>query len=146
MQAQSHITFGNGSATVAPGVNGNGSPKVSVARRVINGRGIALLRGNKRARAVLAAQIADGAAILQPSVAQLSRLFGVSVTYIDRARKLTPETREDILSGLETRQARAAFRPPAPPAARTPVNDNVLDELVRALGPERVFAAIERVI
>src|SRR5262249_14029549 len=79
--------------------NGNGSAIAALRVRVLSGRGIAHRHPDKRRRAVLAAQLADGYAIVQLSIGQLAGLLGVSRTYIDRARKLTPETRREILSG-----------------------------------------------
>jgi hypothetical protein len=124
--------------------NGNGS--ASIARpRVVNGRGLGHLGPSKRKRAVLAAQVVDGVLILQPSVVQLARLFGVSSTYITRARRLTPETREDVLLDLNTVRARGAFLPPSAEAS-IPANDNELDMLVRKHGAERLWRAIERAL
>jgi hypothetical protein len=149
MQGQLHINGnGNKPSAVSPSVNGNGS---AIARpRVVLGRGVAHLGPDKRVRAVLAAQVADGAVILQPSVAQLARLYSVSVAYINRARKLSPTQRRAIL--LDSDSVPGVFRPTLHLVSPVPVNpapadvDEALVRMVRTFGPERVFRAIESVV
>jgi hypothetical protein len=128
-----NITNGNGSATAAP--------------RVLNGRGISHRHPDKRRRAVLAAELADGRAVVQLSIAQLVELLGVSRTYIEVARRLTPEKRRAILSGQDDTSFAALFDPQTPRlASPAPVNDDALVQLARSVGPERLFSAIERVL
>ena len=127
------ITNGNGGATAVP--------------RVLNGRGFARRHANKRQRAVLAAELADGRAVVQLSIAQLVELLGVSRTYIEIARRLTPERRRAILSGQDDTSFAALFDPQTPRlASPAPVNDDALVQLARSVGPERLFSAIERVL
>jgi hypothetical protein len=121
------ITNGNGSATAAP--------------RVLNGRGISHRHPDKRRRAVLAADLADGRAIVQLSTTQLVELLGVSRTYIEIARGLTPERRRAILSGQDSTSFRSLLSPPV-----APVHDDALVRLARSVGPERLFSAIEQVL
>jgi hypothetical protein len=127
-----HITNGNGSATAAP--------------RVFSGRGIGHRHPDKRRRAVLAAELADGRAIVQLSIAQLVGLLGVSRAYIEVARGLTPEKRRAILSGRDDTSFAALRGPMSPRLASAPVNDDALVQLARSVGPERLFSAIERVL
>jgi hypothetical protein len=123
-----HITNGNGSATAAP--------------RVLNGRGLAHRHANKRQRAVLAAELADGHAIVQLSIGQLAELLGVSRSYVDAARKLTPEKRRAILSGWDS----VCFlsppdsRPVLPRPTGVP-SDESLTALAHRVGPDRWLAA-----
>jgi hypothetical protein len=128
-----HNTNGNGSAIAAPRV------------RVLNGRGIAHRRPNKRRRAVLAAELADGHAIVQLSIGQLAGLFGVSRTYIDKARKLTPEMRREILVGPDSTAFRPFLSPPVPrfpsPALAGIPSDESLAVLAHRVGPDRWLAA-----
>jgi hypothetical protein len=127
-----NITNGNGAATASP--------------RVLNGRGIPHRHPDKRRRAVLAAELADGRAIVQLSIAQLTELLGVSRTYIEAARKLTPLTRQAILSGRSSISFQPFLSSPAPRLVSAPVNDDALVALARSVGPERLFSAIERVL
>jgi hypothetical protein len=127
-----NITNGNGSATAAP--------------RVLDGRGIPHRHPDKRRRACLAAELADGRAIVQLSIAQLVDLFDVSRTYIDVARRLTPGKRRAILSGRDATSFAALSGPQAPRLASAPVNDDALVQLARSVRPERLFSAIERVL
>jgi hypothetical protein len=128
-----HITLSNGSATAAP--------------RVLNGRGISHRHPDKRRRAVLAAELADGHAVIQPSIAQLVDLLGVSRAYIEVARKLTPERRRAILSGRDATSFATFFGPQAPCLISAPVNDDALVQLERSVGPERrLFSATERLL
>jgi hypothetical protein len=121
----------NGSATTAP--------------RVLNGRGIAHRHPDKRRRAVLAAELADGRAIIQLSIGQLAELLGVSRTYIKVARKLTPEKRLAILSGRDNTSFRPLLTSPIPrlvlmAPAGTP-SDESLAALAHRVGPDRWLAA-----
>jgi hypothetical protein len=116
--------------------NGNGNGSANAAPPVLNGRGIAHRHPDKRRRAVLAAELADGRAIVQLSIAQLVELLGVSRTYIDAARKLTPEKRRAILSGQDHTSFAAVNGP----------SDEALVQLARSVGPDRLFSAIERVL
>jgi hypothetical protein len=119
--------------------NGNGSATAALTPRsvpVLDGRGIANRHPDKRRRAVLAAELADGRAILQLSVIQLAELLDVSREYIRAARRLTPEKRRAILSGEDCTSFAALNGP----------SDEALIQLARSVGPERLFSAIERVL
>ena len=124
----------------------NGTGSSTAPPRVLNGRGISHRHPDKRRRAVLAAELADGRAIVQLSIAQLVELLGVSRTYIEVARRLTPEKRWAILSGQDDTSFAALSGPQAPRLASAPVNDDALVQLARSVGPERLFSAIERVL
>jgi len=132
-------------ASSTPTINRNGS--ATAAPRVLNGRGISHRHADKRRRAVLAAEVADGHAIVQLSIAQLVELLGVSRSYIDVARKLTSDKRRAILSGQDDTSFAALFGPQTPRlASPAPVNDDALVQLARSVGPGRPFSAIERVL
>jgi hypothetical protein len=124
-------------------INGNGS--ATAAPRVLNGRGIAHRHPDKRRRAVLAAELADGRAIVQLSIVQLAELLGVSRTYIDTARRLVPEKRRAILSGQDSTSFRAFLSPSVPrlasPALAETPSDESLAALAHHVGPDRWLAA-----
>ena len=126
-----NITNGNGSATAAP--------------RVLNGRGISHRHPDKRRRAVLAAELADGRAIVQLSIVQLAELLGVSRTYIDTARRLTPGKRRAILSGQDSTSFQTLLSPSpvrlASPALVGTPSDESLTALAHHVGPDRWLAA-----
>jgi hypothetical protein len=115
------ITNENGAATAVP--------------RVINGRGIARRHADKRRRAVLAADLADGRAVIQLSTRQLARLLGVSETYIRLAQQLSPEKRRAILAGRNSIFNLPPRRLPALPAPL--VSDEQLTNLAHLVGPDR---------
>jgi hypothetical protein len=117
-----HTTNGNGAATAAP--------------RVINGRGIAHRHADKRRRAILAADLADGHAVIQLSTRQLAHLLGVSETYIRLAQRFSPEKRRAILAGRNSIFNFWARRPPALSAPRS-VSDQQLTDLAHLVGPDR---------
>jgi hypothetical protein len=65
------------------------SPK-SESPKVLKARGISCRKASKTKRALLAVDVGDGVLKLEDfSLQQLSRLFGVSTTYILAARKLS---------------------------------------------------------
>src|SRR5262245_24792982 len=123
----------NGVATAAP--------------RVVSGRGITHRRLDKRQRAVLAADIFDGLAVLQPSARQLARQLGVNEGYVRLARDLTPEKRKAILSGRDSTSFRRLLNPltarralPAP-TLKPAMTDEHLVALAQQLGADRWLSA-----
>jgi hypothetical protein len=134
----------NGFDDVPRIINGNGS--ATAAPRVLNGRGVGHRHPDKRRRAVLAAELADGRAVVQLSIAQLVRLLGVSRSYIEVARRLTPEKRRAILSGQDATSFATLSGSQAQRLTSAPINDDALIALARSVGPERLFSAIERVL
>jgi hypothetical protein len=113
----------------------------------MNGRGPSkLLRTHrhpdKRRRAVLAADVADGRPF-QPSLGQLARIFGVSVTYIRTAQRFSPAKRD--LKGKDgTSFTPLVKKPTTHRVLPAPATDDELVELARTVGPERLFSAIKR--
>jgi hypothetical protein len=98
----------------------------------------------------LAADILDGVVRLNPSQKQLASIFGVSVTYVAIARKLTPGKRAAILRGWDYSTSFAELMTPRPVALPAPdpkvifnteISDTELENLVRVAGTERVLAA-----
>jgi hypothetical protein len=120
------ITNGNGGATAVP--------------RVLNGRGFARRHANKRQRAVLAAELADGRVVVQLSVTQLVELLGVSRSYIDLARKLSPEKRRAILAGRDSTSFGLLSQRFVPAPAGIP-SDESLTALAHRVGSDRWLAA-----
>jgi hypothetical protein len=121
--------------------NGSGS-----ATRVITGVSLAHRSLTKEQRAVIAAEVLDGNLSFAPTQAQMAGSAGVCVGYVARARKLPAEKRAAILAGT----ARGLLAPPPKllalpkPNGGNGISDEMLTELVRAAGTERVFQAIER--
>jgi hypothetical protein len=113
------ITNGNGAATTTP--------------YVINGRGIARRHANKRRRAVFAAEVADGRAVIQLSVRQLAHLWAVSEFDIHQARRFSPGKRRAILAG-RIRRRHPSRRQPMLSAS---VSDQQLTDLAHLVGPDR---------
>ena len=133
-----HATNGNaGAVTILP-----------PATKVITGVSLVHRQLSKAQRAVLAADVIDGLARFVPTNQQVATAFGVSQTYIDIARKLTPGKREAILRGWDpTSFAELMHSPrqlslagPAIPDMKV-IPDIVLENLARAVGPERMLAA-----
>jgi hypothetical protein len=123
----------------------NGS--VAVIQRVISGRGIAHRQLDKRQRACLGADVADGVAVLQLSIRQLARLLGVCEQYIRAAQQLSPHKRGAILSGQDTTSFAVLLTPSEPtlalPAPK-PVTDDDLAHLAHVVGADRwLHAAAE---
>jgi len=106
-------------------------------RRAITGAGLAQLRRRMSAaeRACLGADIIDGRVILQGLTAKaVAALVGVSVGYVDRALRLTPEQREQVRHGDRPLAA------PRPPCA----DFEALVDAIRRAGLDRTLkAAVE---
>src|SRR5262245_2378698 len=112
-------------------------------RRAISGASLAQLRRHMRAaeRACLAADIVDGRVALQGLTTKaIAALVGVSVGYVDRALRLTPEQRVEVSRGAR----------PLPPAQKhtndrsinwNAVDDDVLVEAIRRIGIDRALNA-----
>jgi hypothetical protein len=64
--------------------------------RVVRGVSLAHRRLNAYQRAVIAADILDGRVVYQPTEQELARSLKVSVPYIERARRLTPDQRRHL--------------------------------------------------
>ena len=92
-----------------------------------------LASSSKPARAVLAARIAEAAVQPEFSSQALARLFDVSVTYVNAARRL---------SEAERRSVEAHERPLLEPRPIDATVDGTVAALVRRVGAARVWEAL----
>jgi hypothetical protein len=122
----------------------NGSNGATGARP-IRGRSLVHRRRDKRQLAALAADVLAGLAAFEPSRRQLSTSFGVSVTYIAAAARLTPEQRKAIIEGRDSTSFRTLLNPPEPqfalPAPKAVLDDAQVIGFVRSVGVTRVLDA-----
>lgn len=122
-------------------INGNGG---ATAVRTISGRGLVHRHLDKRQLACLAADVRADLAIIRHTDRQLADIFGVSVTYIVAAAKLSSEKRKAILKGWDPTSFAELLNPPATvlalPAPNTPVSDAELAYVIRAAGLDRTLA------
>jgi hypothetical protein len=90
----------------------------AVAPRAVAAHVLLHLRASKAARACLAADVADGLAVPQnPTLGVVARAYGISVGYVSRARRLTPEQRQAVRQGKRPLiLPRAPSAPPVLPA------------------------------
>ena len=127
------------------GNGGNGATTLISPTKTFDGRGLAHRQLDPRQRAVLAADVLDGTVQLDLSQTQLATLLGVSVTYIQAARKLSPGKRTGILHGwdlasfseLVAPQRQLRLKLPAPNCAS--VTNLQLEHVIRTVGVERVL-------
>jgi hypothetical protein len=129
----------------------NGGPMAAtplpLPTRTIAGAGLANRYLDKRQRACLVADVIDGAVTFIPSQKQLADIFGVSVPYIELARKLPVGKRIAILRGLDPVSFAELLRPqrqlrlklPAPMCAS--VTNLQLEHVIRTVGIERALEA-----
>jgi hypothetical protein len=92
-------------------------------RHAYLGRSVAHRKLDKRQRACLAANLADGLATLQPTIVQAAMLLGVSPAYVAQAQCLTPERRAAILSGSDATSFHALLDAPKRLALPAPVSN-----------------------
>ena len=110
----------------------------------VTGRYLAHGKMTKPERAVLAAELHDGTAVLgRLTVAQLGRLTGVSSTYVRAAIAASPERRRRVRAGEAPLMVQRALPAPVVPLASS--DDHVV-HVVRELGVARVWDAIEKII
>jgi hypothetical protein len=124
--------------------NGNGTILPPTPNKVITGVSLVHRKLSKTQLAVLAANVTDGLARYVPTNQQIAADFGVSVTYIDIARRLTPEKREAILKGRDTTSLAELMprRPALVPAPNCASVTNIqLEHVIRVAGIERVLEA-----
>jgi hypothetical protein len=137
--------------------NGNGAAIPSITK-TITGASLAHRRLDKRQRAILAADVFDGLVRFTPTQAQLAQAFGVSVPYIELARRLSPEKRAAILDGQDPVSFAALLNPPQRVCAGCGVSlagpvipnmrvitDADLEQMIRAVGLERALAVAVQV-
>ena len=132
--------------------------------RVVDAHGLLHRQASKATRACDAADVLDGVAKLQnPTFRLVAAAYGVSLSYVARARRLTPEQRQAVRKGQRPLVLPCApSAPPVPPAlpvpatapATPPVAPVVmgprdrLDEIVAEIGLSAtldLLAASERV-
>jgi hypothetical protein len=110
---------------------GNGTKAI----RQVTGRNLAHAARSASQRAVLAAELVEGAAVLtKPTVRQAVRLCKVCQPYVNAALQATPAERELVVSGLRKLMG---------PAAQAPISDSKLIELARS-DANRLWRALER--
>jgi hypothetical protein len=131
----------------------NGRPAAAtllppIPTRTIVGAGLANRHLDKRQRACLAADVIDGVVTFIPSQQQLAHIFGVSVPYIELARKLPIGKRTAILRGFDPVSFAELMNPPRQLSLAGPVipnmkviTDSDLEQMIRAVGLERALAA-----
>ena len=113
------------------------------ATRLINGRGLPHRQLTKRQRAALAADVLAGRAVIQLSAQQLAGLLGVSLPYIARAGRLSPEIRTALING-EVALSFSVLAPPKHPALAAPevvLSDTELADVIAAVGVDRTLRA-----
>jgi hypothetical protein len=127
------------------GNGGNGATTlIPPTTKVITGASLAHRQLDKRQRAALAADVISGAVTFTPTQAQIAQIFGVSVPYIQLARKLSPGKRAAILRGWDSTpftelMPRRSAMLPAPNGAS--ITNLQLEHVIRAVGVERVLEA-----
>lgn len=94
---------GNGGFVSSPDilpVSSPSTPAVLPRRHVDPHSVVQKKKLSKQARAVLGAEILDGnVALLNPTRDMVSKAVGVSTGYIDAARRLSPEARQEVARG-----------------------------------------------
>jgi hypothetical protein len=93
------------------------------------GKSLAHRKLDKRQRACLAANLADGLAEFRPTIIQAAMLLGVSAAYVAQARQLTPAKRTAILDGRDSTSFGTLLSPPKPRLALPAPTPNVSAEL-----------------
>jgi len=101
--------------------------------KLIRGRGLPCRKLSKAARALLAAEIKEGAIMLTDmSVRQIAATVGVSVGYVNAALKASPLHREAVRRGL---------RPLVEPRAKAGPQER-LAKIVDEIGVESVLSLL----
>jgi hypothetical protein len=96
-------------------------------------RGVSLVhrtRLTKSQRAVIVANIDDGVVGYQPTQSQLAKDLGVSVPMVQRAKRLSPLARQQVMGGKVTV---GHFAKPADPRAKVIGLANKDDQMLRAI-------------
>jgi hypothetical protein len=138
----SYISGGPQAATLLP----------PIPTRTIVGAGLANCHLDKRQRACLAADVIDGLVTFIPSQKQLADLLGVSVPYINVARRLSAGKRTAILRGWDPVSFTGLMNPPPRqlslvgpviPDMRmtdtTKITNSYLEAVIRAVGVDRTL-------
>jgi hypothetical protein len=127
----SYIGNGHGTAILPP-----------IPTKTILGAGIANRHLDARQKACLAADVLDGLVTFIPSQKQLADLLGVSVPYINVARKLSPGKRVAILKGRDSTSFEGLVHPQhrqllVPNCAS--ITNSYLETVIRAVGIDRTL-------
>jgi hypothetical protein len=114
----------------------------STPTRTISGRSLVHQHLNARQKAAIAADILDGADDVKPTAVQISRMVGVSVSYIAIARKWTAAKRAAIRNGAKFPKPAPLLKivPTAPVVISIPVSDAEVDAMIREAGVDRILA------
>jgi hypothetical protein len=104
METLHNMVKANGGLGTSPGtlppVSSPSTPTVLPRRHVDPHSVVQKKKLSKAARAVLGAEILDGnIALLNPTRDMVSKAVGVSTGYIDAARRLSPEARQEVARG-----------------------------------------------
>jgi hypothetical protein len=123
--------------------NGNGGAVIlPPTPKVIHGRSLAHRQLDKRQLACLAADVIEGATVIVLTQKQIADLFGVSVVYIQHARRLDPGKRAAIVRGWDpTSFATLASRRKVRALPAPDLNQLDLEELIRVVGVDRALEA-----
>jgi hypothetical protein len=119
--------------------------------KTVTGRYLAHGKLSKPERAVLAADLHDGTAVLgRLTIAQLARLAGVSDTYVRAAIAASPERRRRVKAGevplVAPPPVRRTLPLPAPAISFAASSDDQVVNLVREIGVGRTWDAIAKII
>jgi hypothetical protein len=122
---------------------GAGATILPEMRKVITGASLVHRALNKRQRAVVAAEVADGTAWLILTQSQLATILNVSAGYIRTARSLSPSRRTAILQGEDHTSFADLSARLAPPKVRRngKIDDAALVDLARKVGVDRLLTA-----
>jgi len=105
----------------------NGASALS-ARSLVNSKKL-----TKAARAILSAEILAGECALKPTVKLVAAALGTSVAYVQAAKKLTPNQRQAVRTGLRPlivpHAAPAMPVPTAPPVSVERLLASIVDKI-----------------
>jgi hypothetical protein len=127
--------------------NRSGPAIPAIPTKMIAGAGLAHRRLTALQRAVLVADVLDGAVAFSPSQKQLAALFGVSAAYVRGAQKLSSELREAILHGWDSRPLAELMHQTRQLQLKLPasncasITNAYLENVIRAAGVDRVLEA-----
>jgi len=100
--------------------------------RTVDAHSVPHRKSSKAARAVDAADLVDGYAVLQnPTIRLAAATYGVSVGSVTRARRLTPEQRQEVRRGwrpLIIPHAKPSL--PVPPPSASPLIEEAHAQLL----------------
>jgi hypothetical protein len=119
--------------------NGNGTASPP---RVERGKSVAHRQDTKQQRAAKAAFVADGLVPYQPTQVELARSYQVSVTLINRARRLPPDQRKRVAQGrARLPHPNHTLVLPKLNGNGTEIPDSELVSIAQRVGADRMLAA-----